>query len=511
MTAGQAALRHELRTALNHIIGYSELVLEEAGEGEPKALEPGLRQVHAEARQLLGLINNLLTPSGGEAEPVDLALVRGELLPPLERILAGGEALKQQAVGLGTAHFLPDVERILSAAATLRTLLGQQAAADEQSEVEVGEGTAERGAILVVDDDEGNREILARRLRRQAYRVAVAAGGRQALETLERTAVDLVLLDVMMPDMDGYAVLQRLKADARLRDIPVLMISALDELASVVRCIELGAEDYLSKPFDPVLLQARIGACLERKRLHDQEVRQRQELAEWNRTLEQRVAQQVAQLERVGRLKRFFSPQLAELIVAGGAADPLQTHRRELTVVFLDLRGFTGFAETADPEEVMGVLREYHAAMGECILAHEGTLERFTGDGMMVFFNDPVPVPDPAERAIRMAFAMRDRVDQLTVKWQKKGYDLTLGVGIAQGYATIGAIGFEGRWDYGAIGTVTNLAARLCAEAKPGQILIPQRLLGAVEHLVEAEPVGELPLKGFRRAIPAYNVRDLKS
>ena len=511
MTAGQAALRHELRTALNHIIGYSELVLEEAGEGEPKALEPGLRQVHADARQLLGLINNLLTPSGGEAEPVDLALVRGELLPPLERILAGGEALKQQAVGLGTAHFLPDVERILSAAATLRTLLGQQAATDEQPEVEVGEGSAERGAILVVDDDEGNREILARRLRRQAYRVAVAAGGRQALETLERTAVDLVLLDVMMPDMDGYAVLQRLKADARLRDIPVLMISALDELASVVRCIELGAEDYLSKPFDPVLLQARIGACLERKRLHDQEVRQRQELAEWNRTLEQRVAQQVAQLERVGRLKRFFSPQLAELIVAGGAADPLQTHRRELTVVFLDLRGFTGFAETADPEEVMGVLREYHAAMGECILAHEGTLECFTGDGMMVFFNDPVPVSDPAERAIRMAFAMRDRVDQLTVKWQKKGYDLTLGVGIAQGYATIGAIGFEGRWDYGAIGTVTNLAARLCAEAKPGQILIPQRLLGAVEHLVEAEPVGELPLKGFRRAIPAYNVIDLKS
>jgi class 3 adenylate cyclase/CheY-like chemotaxis protein len=509
VTAGPAALRHELRTALNHIIGYSELVLEEAGAGEPKALEPGLRQVHAEARQLLGLINNLLTSSEGDAQAVDLALVRGDLLPPLERILAGGEALKQQAVGLGTAQLLPDLGRILSAAATLRTLLGQ-AAAGAQPEVEVGEGTAERGAILVVDDDEGNREILARRLRRQGYRVEVAAGGGQALETLGRTAVDLVLLDVMMPDMDGYAVLQRLKADARLRDIPVLMISALDEVASVVRCIELGAEDYLSKPFDPVLLQARIGACLERKRLHDQEVRQRGELAEWNRTLEQRVQQQVAQLERMGRLKRFFSPQLAELIVAGGAADPLQTHRRELTVVFLDLRGFTGFAETADPEEVMGVLREYHAAMGECILAHEGTLERFTGDGMMVFFNDPVPVSDPAERAIRMAFAMRDRVDKLAVKWQKKGYDLALGIGIAQGYATIGAIGFEGRWDYGAIGTVTNLAARLCAEAKPGQILIPQRLLGAVEHLVIAEPVGELSLKGFRRAIPAYNLSHLK-
>jgi class 3 adenylate cyclase len=338
----------------------------------------------------------------------------------------------------------------------------------------------------------------------------VAAGGRQALEALGTTAVDLVLLDVMMPDMDGYAVLQRLKADARLRDIPVLMISALDEIASVVRCIELGAEDYLSKPFDPVLLRARIGACLEKKRLHDQEVRHRQELAEWNRTLEQRVEQQLAQLERLGRLKRFFSPQLAELIVAGGAEDPLKTHRREVTVVFLDLRGFTGFAETADPEEVMGVLREYHAAMGELILAHEGTLERFTGDGMMVFFNDPAPVPDPAARAIRMALAMRRRVGELTVAWQKRGYDLQLGVGIAQGYATIGAIGFEGRWDYGAIGTVTNLAARLCGEAKPGQILVPRRLLAAVEDIVEAEPVGELSLKGFHRPIPAHNVRGLK-
>ena len=510
MIADPAALRHELRTPLNHILGYSELLLEEAGAGERRALEPGLRQVHAEARQLLGLINNLLTPSGGDAEAVDLALVHGELLPPLERILAGGEALKRQAVGIGAAQFLPDVERILSAAGTLRALFTQKVAAGSQPEIGAGEGTAESGVILVVDDDEGNREILARRLRRQGYRVEVAAGGRQALETLETTAVDLVLLDVMMPEMDGYTVLQRLKADARLRDIPVLMISALDEIASVVRCIELGAEDYLSKPFDPVLLRARIGACLEKKRLHDQEVRHRQELAELNRTLEQRVEQQVAQIERLGRLKRFFSPQLAELIVAGGAEDPLKTHRREVTVVFLDLRGFSSFAETTDPEEVMGVLREYHAAMGDLVLAHEGTLERFTGDGMMVFFNDPVPVSDPAERAIRMALAMRDRVGELTIKWQKRGYDLTLGVGIAQGYATIGAIGFEGRWDYGAIGTVTNLAARLCAEAKPGQILIPQRLLGAVDSLVEAEPVGELSLKGFHRAIPAYNVRYLK-
>jgi class 3 adenylate cyclase len=197
--------------------------------------------------------------------------------------------------------------------------------------------------------------------------------------------------------------------------------------------------------------------------------------------------------------------------VAGGAEDPLQSHRREVTVVFLDLRGFTAFAETAEPEEVMSVLREYHAAMGELVLAHEGTLERFTGDGMMVFFNDPVPVPNPAERAVRMALAMRERVAELAEKWRRRGYSLDFGVGMAQGYATIGAIGFEGRWDYGAIGTVTNLAARLCGEAGPGQILAAQRLLTAVEGLIEAEPVGELGLKGFQRPVPAYSVVRLRA
>ncbi|MFQ5973999.1 MAG: adenylate/guanylate cyclase domain-containing protein [Alphaproteobacteria bacterium] len=216
-------------------------------------------------------------------------------------------------------------------------------------------------------------------------------------------------------------------------------------------------------------------------------------------------------VESLSRLKRFFSPQLAEAIVTGGADDPLKTHRREVTVVFLDLRGFTAFAETAEPEEVMGVLREYHAEMGKLILVHDGTLERFTGDGMMIFFNDPVPVPDPAERAVRMAVAMRDLVAAMIGRWRKRGYDLGLGVGIAQGYATIGTIGFEGRWDYGAIGTVTNLAARLCGEAQPGQILISARVASGVEDLVEAEEVGALTLKGFARPVPAFNLLRLKT
>jgi class 3 adenylate cyclase len=358
--------------------------------------------------------------------------------------------------------------------------------------------------LLVVDDNEDNRYTLTRRLQREGYTdVVVAEDGRRALELVRAQQFDLVLLDIMMPELNGYQVLEELKKDEVLRHIPVIMISSLDELDSVIRCIELGAEDYLAKPFNPTLLRARIGACLEKKRLHD-------ELAEWTRTLEQRVQEKVAEIERLGRLKRFFSPQLAELIVGGGADDPLRTHRRQITVVFLDLRGFTAFAETSEPEEVMGVLREYHAAMGELIVEHEGTLERFTGDGMMVFFNDPVTVPNPAERAIRMAVAMRDRVAALAAAWRKRGYDLGLGVGVADGYATLGAIGFEGRWDYGAIGTVTNLAARLCGEAKGGQILVASRVLSAVENLVDAEEIGALTLKGFSRSIPTFNVVGLK-
>jgi len=365
-------------------------------------------------------------------------------------------------------------------------------------------------SVLVVDDTEMNRDMLCALLEADGHKAAVVENGRLALEAIKKNSFDLILLDVMMPEMNGYQVLEHLKSDASLRDIPVIVLSALDEIGSVVRCIELGAEDYLPKPFDPVLLRARIGACLEKKRLRDQEAQLRNELAEWNKNLEQRVQDQVTQLDRLGRLKRFFSPQLAELIVAGGADDPLKTHRREITVVFLDLRGFTAFAETAEPEEVMGVLREYHAEMGKSILDHEGTLERFTGDGMMIFFNDPVPVPNPAERAIRMALAMRERVRELTTKWRKLGYELDFGVGIAQGYATIGGIGFEGRLDYGAIGTVTNLASRLCAEANPSQILVPQRLVGMVEELAEVEPVGELSLKGFHRPVATYNVLHLK-
>jgi len=364
--------------------------------------------------------------------------------------------------------------------------------------------------VLVVDDTEMNRDMLCALLQADGHKTAVAENGKLGLHALETDSYDLVLLDVMMPEMNGYEVLEAMKSNPRFRSIPVVVLSALDEVGSVVRCIELGAEDYLPKPFDPVLLKARIGACLEKKGLRDQELVLRNELEQWNKTLEARVREQVSQLERLGRLKRFFSPQLAELIVSGDADDPLKTHRCELTVVYIDLRGFTAFAETAEPEEVMEILHEYHAAMGRLILEYEGTLEHFAGDGMMIFFNDPVPVANAAERAIRMTLAMRDKVKELSKRWRKLGYDLDFGVGIAQGYATIGAIGFEGRWEYGAIGSVPNLAARLCGEAKAGEILVAQRLLAGVEEFVDSESIGELALKGFHRAVSAHRILQLR-
>jgi adenylate cyclase len=360
--------------------------------------------------------------------------------------------------------------------------------------------------ILIVDDTPANLHILQLRLGTNGYEIITASDGEEAIAAARQHHPDLILLDVMMPKLDGIEVCRQLRADPSLPFIPIILITARTDPRDVVAGLEAGGDEYLIKPVDQVALLARVKSVLRIKNLHDTAQGLAAKLAEWNKTLEQRVQDQVDQLARLGRLRRFFSPQVAELIVDGGAEDPLKTHRQDVTVVFVDLRGFTAFAESAEPEEVMSVLREYHAAMGDQIMAHDGTLERFAGDGLMVFFNDPTPVPDPAQRAIRMALAMRERVSHLRTKWEKLGYELDLGIGIAQGYATIGAIGFEGRWDYGAIGTVTNVASRLCGEAKSGQILISRRVLALVEHMVEAEPVGDLTLKGIAKPVTAFNV-----
>jgi adenylate cyclase len=359
--------------------------------------------------------------------------------------------------------------------------------------------------ILTVDDQPPNLRLLEAVLSPQGYQVITASSGEQALELLHSSNIDLVLLDIMMPGIDGYEVCERIRSEPSTAFLPVVMITASGDHEKT-RAIKAGADDFISKPFHHGELLARVASLARIKRYYDTIIRQAGELAQWNAELETRVRTQLEDLQRVNRLRRFLSPQVAELVINSGDDSFLKSHRREIVVVFCDLRGFTAFAESSEPEEVMAVLEEYHAALGELIFHYQGTLERFTGDGLMVFFNDPIPLDNPARRAVEMALAMRDRVGTLTDGWRRLGHDLGFGVGIAQGFATLGRIGYEGRYDYAAIGSVTNLAARLCAEADPGQVLVAQRIFHAVESHAVGESVGVLKLRGFSRSIPAFNV-----
>jgi adenylate cyclase len=364
--------------------------------------------------------------------------------------------------------------------------------------------------ILVVDDTPVNIRVLEAVLAPRGYAVLAAGSGPEALARVAAERPDLVLLDIVMPGMDGYEVCRRLRGDPATRLLPVVMITASGEQEKV-KAIEAGADDFIPKPLNQAELLARVRSLLRIKEYHDTIQAQAAELAEWNRTLEQRVREQVDELERLNRLRRFLSPQLAELIVSSGDDTFLQSHRREIAVVFCDLRGFTAFSETAEPEEVMSVLREYHAVLGALVFRFEATLERFAGDAILAFFNDPVPCSEPAARAVRMAVAMREEVSVLTRGWRKRGHALGFGVGIAVGHATLGKIGFEGRFDYGAVGSVVNLAARLCAEALGGQILLSERAYALVEDVVDAEPLPALHLKGFQRSVSARNVVDIRA
>lgn len=513
------------------------------------------------------------------------------------------------------------------------------------------------GRILVVDDTPFNRRLLVRLLGSIGHEAVEAADGQAALDLLRdpaAPAVDVVLLDIVMPRMDGYETLAALKADEGLRDLPIIVISDVDELGSVVRCIRMGAADYLPKTVDPEILRARIEASLAQKRFADleRETRDQQsalngvlqimsgsafelgvvldsiaatalrlcgadygvayvaddgqfsvaasagdapELDAYERshpipadreTLVGRVAltAAVAQIDDVladpeygasagrevggyrtlvgipilhddevtgvlalarnqvrpfdaaairlatgfadqaaigirnagllatierqrAQLSRFLSPQVAALVSSPDGEAMLAGHRREITAMFCDLRNFTSFSETAEPEEVLGFLRAYHASMGRIIVEHEGTLEHFAGDGFMTFFNDPVLQPDHAARAVAMAIEMRERFVALSEDWRRRGHVLEIGIGIATGYATLGRIGFEGRYDYGAIGNAIILASRLSGEAGPGEILIGQRTFAAADAGIAAEPAGERLIKGFSRPVAVYAVR----
>ena len=367
--------------------------------------------------------------------------------------------------------------------------------------------------ILAVDDIPANLEILRVRLESRGYDVVLAADGEEALVRFAEVEPDLVLLDIMMPGLDGLSVLRRIKQDAS-RFTPVILVTAKADTRDVVAGLEAGGDDYLTKPFEHAALMARVRSLLRAKELHDQ-VREQAarlkeqagQLTEWNARLEERVSEQKTKLERVDRLQRFLPPQIAELIASSETLEAaLQSHRRLITVLFCDLRGFTTFTDTSDPEEVMGVLREYHECVGRLVQHYEGTLERFLGDGVMIVFNDPIPCADHCERAVRLAIDMRDGVGALSAKWRTEGHNVGFGVGVATGYATMGLIGFDKRRDYTAIGRVTNMAARLCDRAKAGQIIVSQRTFTAVEDRVRSEPLGEASLKGFNNPAPIFAI-----
>jgi adenylate cyclase len=358
--------------------------------------------------------------------------------------------------------------------------------------------------ILVVDDIVDNVEILRTRLTSLGYEVVVAGDGEQALAKVREALPDLILLDIMMPKIDGLEVVKQLKADSKMPFIPVILVTAKVDPKDVVKGLDAGGDDYLSKPIDQGALVARVRAMLRIKALHD-------EVQTLNEGLAAKVRDQVEELERVGRLRRFLAPQVAQAIVSAGDDAMLEKRRREVVALFCDLRGFTAFSEIAEPEDVMSLLGEYHAALGPLIYKYEGTLERFLGDGMMVLFNDPLPCPDAPWRAARVAIEMRDAVATLAPGWKRKGHLLGFGIGLAQGYATMGTIGFGDRFEYTAIGAVVNLAARLCAEARDGQILTDGRLAAAIGDTFEIDELGERTLRGMSRTVAVVNVRALKS
>lgn len=354
--------------------------------------------------------------------------------------------------------------------------------------------------ILIVDDKEDNRRILKGQLVQHGYAVRLASDGLAALAEIAAEAPDLVLLDVMMPGIDGFETVRRIRAQPSLPFIPVILLTARSATADIVTGLEAGADEFLTKPVEQASLLARVAAALRIKALQD-------EVTGWNAALEARVVEQVALLERMGSLKRFLAPQIVDAILAtADGQSAIASHRREVAVLFCDFRGFTPFSETADPEDVIGLLDEYHEVVGEVVFRHHGTIERFAGDAVMVVFNDPLPREDYCLDAAASALAILEASGPLLAKWRGRGAGLGLGIGITSGFATLGAIGWRERRDYAAIGTSTNLASRLSAQAASGQILVNGRFAQSVAEIFDVPLRGDFELKGFARSIPVHEL-----
>jgi hypothetical protein len=370
----------------------------------------------------------------------------------------------------------------------------------------------EKPSILVVDDTPANLSLMTGLLE-DDYKVRASTSGEKALKiAFSENPPDLILLDIMMPEMDGHEVCKRLKASELTKKIPVIFLTAMSESEDEEKGLSMGAVDYITKPINPSIALARIKTHIDlyqSLQTIDSSNRVIQEQAEQlkllNLSLEKKVIDQSGEIDKLSILKEFFSPQVSQAIVEQGT-DVFKTHRKNITVVFLDLRGFTAFTDNAEPEEVMEVLAGYHLVMGNIINAHGGSVGHFAGDGIMIYFNDPISVENHTEVAARMCIEMQGKFKSLVNEWSSRGIELSLGIGLAAGYATLGTIGFEGRHDYGCIGSVCNLAARLCGEAKGGQTLINEKSYRQIKDKIPGNDIGHLSLKGLNHPVQAIEL-----
>jgi adenylate cyclase len=528
-------LRHELRTPLNAVIGYSEMLLEDAADAASADLASDLHQVLAAGRQLLAIVNDLLDAQKLASDDVAfnleslIANLDYQARAPLNGVIGYSEILLENAVEKEQEEIIPDLEKIHTAGKLFLSRLnniidfsnldaGMKSSAPgatdqpplidsvlaslrKLAQESAGVTGGETGSILVVDDNEINRDLLSRYLTRLGHMVQAAPDGRRALEMIDSGTFDLVLLDIMMPELNGYQVLQHLKDSSNWRDLPVIMISALDEMDSVVRCIELGAADYLSKPFNPVLLRARVGACLEKKRLQDLEKEQKRQLQELNAALElrNRFIRQT--------FGRYLSDDIVESILERPDGLKIGGEKRQATILMSDLRGFTSLSEGLPAEDVVSMVNIYLETMTDIILKYHGTIDEFIGDGILVIFGAPLQRPDDAQRAVACAVEMQLAMATVNDRNRQAGYpDVALGIGVNTGNMVVGNIGSKKRTKYGVVGSNVNLTARIESYTVGGQIFISENTLKACGDIVRLDNAMQVSPKGVKEPLTIYEV-----